>query len=462
MRGWFLSLFFVFMSACTVGPEYVQPDIETPESWSIDITAAEDLTDTAWWTRFGDPVLDSLVERAVRQNLDLKIAAARIDQFIGQLEVANAEALPRVDGALSIGTQRSGGQSAESAQAALNVQWEIDLWGRVRRSNEAARARLLASEAGRQAVLMTLVSNVAGGYVTLRGLDRQLGIARQTERAYAESLDLMRLRYDYGAISQLELRQAESLLESARQAIPRFESLVRQQENLLAVLLGDMPGTVPRGKEIDLLTPPGIPAGLPSTLLERRPDIRQAEQALVAANAEIGVAKAAYFPTITLTGLLGSVSGELGSLFSGGTGQSSLVGGIAAPLFNRGAIAGQVTQAESLQQQSLLQYQQTVLNAFREVEDALVKTTKGREEFAARQNQTRILGDVAGLARLRFDGGTEDYLQVLDAERNLFSAQLGLVEKEVEVLRALIEVYKAMGGGWIDTADRLGDAAKTG
>ncbi|MEE4608605.1 MAG: efflux transporter outer membrane subunit, partial [Desulfobacteraceae bacterium] len=415
MRGWLLSVFLVLLSACTVGPDYVQPDIETPERWSVDISAAEDLTDTAWWTRFGDPVLDRLVERAVRRNLDLKIATARIDQFIGQLEVARAEALPRVDGAVSIGTGRSGGQSTESIQATLNSQWEIDLWGRIRRANEAARARLIGSKAGRRAVLMTLVSNVAGSYVTLRGLDRQLAIARQSAQAYAESLDLMRLRYEYGAISQLELRQAESLLESARQAIPRFESLVRQQENLLAVLLGDLPGAIPRGREIDRLTPPAIPAGLPSTLLERRPDILQAEQALVAANAEIGVARAAYFPTISLTGLLGSVSGELDGLFSGGTGQSSLAGGLAAPLLNWGAIAGQVAQAESLQQQALFQYQQTLLNAFREVEDALVKTIKGREEAAARQTQTRILNDVASLARLRFDGGTTDYLQVLDA-----------------------------------------------
>ncbi len=462
MRNWYLPVFALFLAACTVGPDYVKPEIEIPENWSIDSAAAEDLTDAAWWTRFGDPVLDTLVSRAVRQNLDLKIAAARIDQFIGQMEVAGAEALPRVDGALSIGGQRSGGRSSQSAQAALNVQWEIDLWGRVRRSNEAAQARWLASEAGRRAVLMTLVSNVAGGYVTLRGLDRQLAITRQTERTYTESLDLMRLRYEYGAISQLELRQAESLLESARQAIPRFESLVRQQENLLAVLLGQLPGAIERGLEIEALSPPAIPAGLPSTLLERRPDIFQAEQALVAANAEIGVAKAAYFPTITLTGVLGSVSGDLGNLFSGGTGQSSLAGGIAAPLLNRGAIDGQVKQAESLRQQALFQYRQTVLNAFREVEDALVNTTKGREEAAARRNQTRILSDAAGLARMRFDGGTEDYLQVLDAERNLFSAQLGLVEKEVEVIRSLIEVYKAMGGGWVEAADKLGDAGETG
>ena len=460
MRLWYFIFIGILLTACTVGPDYVKPEIETPEKWSIDSAAAEDLTDTAWWTRFGDPVLDTLVLNAVRENLDLKIATARIDQFIGQMEIAGAETVPRVDGALGVGTQRSGGTSTEVATAGINVQWEIDLWGRVRRSNEAAQARLLASEAGRRAVLMTLVANVANGYVTLRGLDRQLTISRQTERTYAENLDLIRLRYDHGAISRLELRQAESLLESARQAIPRFEALVAQQENLLAVLLGQLPGTIPRGKEIDALTPPPIPAGLPSSLLERRPDILQAEQALVAANAEIGVARAAYFPTIRLTGLLGRVSGDLGRLLTSGTGQSSLVGDVAAPLFNRGAIDGQVKQSEALQQQALFQYRQTVLNAFREVEDALVKTARGWEETNARKNQVRALSDATHLAGLRFEGGTVDYLQVLDAERALFSAQLGLVEKEVEVIRSLVEVYKAMGGGWIETADQLGDLYK--
>ena len=462
MRHWHPFVIVILLTACTVGPDYVKPTIETPEKWSIDLSAAEDFTDTAWWTRFGDPVLDTLIVRAVRENLDLKIATARIDQFIGQMEIAGSEALPRVDGALRVGTQRSAGITAESAEAGLNVQWEIDLWGRVRRSNEAARARLLASESGRRAVLMTLVTNVANGYVTLRGLDRQLAIARQTERAYAESLDLMHLQYDHGAISQLELRQAESLLESARQAVPRFEALVAQQENLLAVLLGQLPGPIPRGKEINALTPPPIPAGLPSSLLERRPDILQAEQTLVAANAEIGVAKAAYFPTIGLTGFLGSVSGDLGRLLTNSTGQSSLAGGIAAPLLNRGAIDGQVKQSEAMQQQALFQYRQTVLNAFREVEDALVKTTRGRQETTARANQVRALSDAARLARLRFEGGSEDYLQVLDAERSLFSAQLGLVEKEVEVIQSLVEVYKAMGGGWIETADQMGAPEKAG
>lgn len=460
MRHWHLIFLGFILAACSVGPDYVKPVIETPEKWSIDPTAAEDLTDTAWWTRFGDPVLDTLIARAVRENLDLKIATARIDQFIGQMEIAGAEALPRVDGALSVGTQQSGGTRTESAQAGLNVQWEIDLWGRVRRSNEAARARLLASEAGRRAVLMTIVTNVATGYVTLRGLDRQLDIARQTERAYAEGLDLMRLRYNHGAISQLELRQAESLLESARQAIPRFEALIAQQENLLAVLIGQLPGAIPRGKEIDALTPPPIPAGLPSSLLERRPDILQAEQTLVAANAEIGVARAAYFPTIRLTGFLGGVSGDLGRLLTSGTGQSSLAGDVAAPLLNRGAIDGQVKQSEAMQQQALFQYRQTVLNAFREVEDALVKTARGREETNARENQARALNDAARLARMRFDGGTVDYLQVLDAERALFSTQLGLVEKEVDVIRSLVEVYKAVGGGWVEAANQLGESEK--
>jgi multidrug efflux system outer membrane protein len=454
-RSLYLLILPLVFTACTVGPDYVRPPQEMPGRWSVPYQDAADLTNSAWWSGFGDPVLDELVQTAVRENLDLRIAVARVDQYLGRLDTTRAEFFPRFDAGLNVGTQDGEGTSGDFAKAALNAGWEVDLWGRIRRANEAATAQLLASEEGRRAVLLSLVSNVAGSYVTLRGFDRQLAIARMTEQAYTETLRIFKLRYQYGTISQLQLSQAESLYESARTAVPSLEAQIKQQENLLSLLTGRLPGSIPRGREIGQFATPAIPADLPSTLLERRPDIIQAEQTLIAANAQIGVARAAYFPSITLTGMLGSASGDLGDLLSSGSGQSSLAGSIAGPLLDFGTIAGQVKQSEALQQQALFQYRQTVLNACREVEDALIKTSKGREEAESQRKQVEALTTTARLSRLQYEGGSVDYLQVLDAERSLFSGQLSLVEREVNVLTSLISVYKAMGGGWITRADEL-------
>jgi multidrug efflux system outer membrane protein len=302
---------------------------------------------------------------------------------------------------------------------------------------------------------MTLVANVASGYLTLKGLDRQLEITRATEKAYAESLKLFQLRFQYGTVSQLEVSQAESQYESARQSIPLYESQIRQQENLISLLLGSPPGPIPRSKGLDELTAPGIPAGLPSELLERRPDIIQAEQALIAANAQIGVAKAAYFPKISLTGILGVASSDIGKLFKTGTDIWSAGGQVAAPLLNFGSLSGQVKQAEAQQQQALFQYQQAILTGFREVEDALIKTTKGREQLEAQERHVRSLEEYARLSRLQFEAGTASYLQVLDADRSLFSGRLALNQTQFDLLTAIVSVYKSMGGGWDTEADKL-------
>jgi outer membrane protein, multidrug efflux system len=304
-------------------------------------------------------------------------------------------------------------------------------------------------------VLLTLVANVASGYLTLRGLDRQLEVTRATEKAYAESLKLFRLRFQYGTISQLEVSQSESQYEAARQSVPAYESLIRQQENLLSLLMGRPPGPIPRGKRLDELTPPGIPAGLPSELLERRPDIIQAEQALIAANAQIGAAKAAYFPKISLTGLLGVASSDIGKLFVPGADIWSAGGQVVAPLLDFGAISGQVKQAEALKQQAMFQYRQTILTGFREVEDALIKTAKGREQLDSQEWQVRSLEEYAHLSRLQFEAGTANYLQVLDADRSLFSGRLTFNQTRSDLLIALVSVYKSMGGGWVAEADTL-------
>jgi len=453
------------LSGCSVGPDYVRPDIQSPEKWGVEYKAAADMANLAWWKQFNDPVLDNLVETAIQENLDLKNATAKVDQYLGVLQTTRSQYFPQITAGFTPGVQRSYqtlNNTTESYQANLAASWELDLWGKIRRSSEAAQARIIGSEAGRRAVIMSVVANVAGNYITLRGLDRQLEIARDTEKAYADTLKLFQLRFKHGTISQLELSQAESNYESARQAIPNYESLIKQQETLICLLLGRVPGPIPRGKTLDQLIPPAIPAGLPSELLERRPDIIQAEQSLVAANAEVGVAKAAHFPKISLSGALGYASSDISKLFVPGYELASAGGSVIAPLLNFGQIRGQVKQAEALKQQALYQYRQTVLTGFKEVEDALVKTTKGKEQLDAQKRQVVALEEYARISRLQFEAGTSNYMQVLDADRSLFSGKLTQTQTHYNTLVSLISVYKAMGGGWATEADKLGSKKENG
>ena len=461
----FFALAALFLASCTVGPDYIKPSPDTPPAWRLEYEAAAGLADLAWWEGFGDPALNSLIREALKENKDLKIAAARVDQFLGALDTTRSQFFPQISGTASVSRQKDtetgpipipAGISSiyNNNQAYLSVSWEIDIWGRIRRATEAARADLLASEEGRRAVILSLATNVANGYLTLRALDRQLEIARDTEKAYAKTLQLFRLRHKYGTISRLELSQAESQYESAAQTIPQAESLIAQQENLLSILIGRNPGAIPRGRTIDELAPVGIPEGLPSNLLERRPDILQAEQNLVAANARIGAAKALYFPVISLTGFLGSASAELSNLFKGPSTIWSVGAAAAGPIFTFGGISGQVKQAEALQQQAFFQYLQTVQNAFREVDDALVGTIKGRGKLASQGREVGALKDYARIARLQYEGGTASYFLVLDADRSLFNAQISYVQTQSNIFTSLVNIYKAMGGGWVTEADR--------
>lgn len=453
-------------AGCAVGPDYAPPEIAVPPAWTVSLETAADLADQPWWQRFGDPALDELIRTALQDNLDLQIAAARVDQYLGQLQTTRAEFFPQL-GAAATAVRRQdtaaglapGGEAPYNYyQGALSATWEIDLWGRIRRANEAARADLLAGEAGRRAVLLTLTANVAGAYLDLRGSDRQLEIARDTERTYAETLRIFCLRYEHGTVSRLELSQVESQYQAARQAIPQLEARVARQEHLLSLLLGRNPGPIPRGRPIDALTAPSIPAGLPSTLLTRRPDIVQAEQALIAANARIGVARARYFPTVSLTGLLGTASIHTATLFKDPADIWQAGAEVLAPIFTFGAIEGQIKAAEARQRQALLTYRQTILAAFRDVEDALIATTKGGEQLAAQAEQVAALERYARLARLQYEAGTTSYLQVLDADRALFAGQLGHAQTQAGTLAAAVDVYRAMGGGWLDRADALAAA----
>ncbi len=449
------------LSGCVISPDYQRPAIDTPASWTVPYDAAEGMIDVAWWKQFNDPVLDELITTALTDNLNLMAATARIDQFLGQWRTTRSEAFPQLGASAGISRQQdtktgiSPGQSAYSYYSgALNASWEIDFWGRIRRATEAAQADLMASEAGRRTILLTLVSNVASSYVTLLGLDRQLQIAKETEKSYAESLRIFNLRHKYGTVSQVEVSQVESEYEDARQTIPVLESQISQQEHLIALLLGKNPEPILRGRTIDQLDTPGIPAGLPSQLLEQRPDIIAAEQALIAANARIGVAKALYYPSVSLTGALGIASINTGDLFDDDSSTWGIGADVLTPIFTFGNIEGQVLTAEAAQREALYSYRQSIISGFRDVEDALVATTKGRESLNAQGRKVNALQTYASLAKEQYDAGTTSYLQVLDANRSLFSSQLDYVQTQTAVLTYLVDVYRAMGGGWLDIADQ--------
>jgi multidrug efflux system outer membrane protein len=454
------------LSGCMVGPDYFRPLFDTPPAWRVSDTQARDLANTAWWEQFGDPVLNDLIANALRENRDLMIATARIDEFAGQYGISRSQLFPQVGVGLDAAKQRlpiagsDNNVTYNSYSALINASWEIDLWGKIRRQNEAARAQLLASEEFRQGVILSLVGSVAGAYINLRDLDRQLEISIDTANSRRESLQVFQDRYDGGVISLLELNQNRSQYEEAVATIPGLEKAIAQQENAISILLGKNPQPIPRGQSISALNPPAVPEGLPSTLLERRPDLRVAEQNLISANALIGAAKAEYYPTISLTGLFGVASGSLGNLWNSSSRAWQYAGSIGMPIFTAGRIAGQVEVANAQQQQALFGYQQAVQNAFREVNDALIDQDRTNVQLAAQGRQVEALSIYADTARLRYENGYTSYIEVLDAERSLFTAQLQYTQTQQVRLQAMINLYKAMGGGWVAEADKLTAAAE--
>lgn len=451
---------------CMVGPNYRRPAVETPPLWRFEEIEAREVADTAWWEQFDDPVLDELIQNALKENKDVKITAARVEEFVGRYRTTRASLLPQVGAGAIAGRSRVTGRGAtpltsstenpaNDFQIFLNANWEIDLWGKLRRATEAARADLLSTEEGRRAVILTLVTSVASAYVNLRDLDMQLKIAKRTAKSREESYNLFQIRFRGGTISELELNQVKSEYEQALSTIPLIEKTIAQQENLLSVLLGRNPGYIPRGKMIDELVLPAVPAALPSDLLTNRPDIRQAEQDLIAANARIGVARSQYFPAISLTSSFGYASTDLSKLFSGPAKVWSLAAPLTAPIFTAGAISGQVKSVKAFQQQALLRYQQIIQTAFREVEDALIDQKRSREQLEIEAQQVVTLRNYARIARLRFDSGYTSYIEVLDAERSLFNAELSHAQTKGVLFQALVNLYKAIGGGWVVEADRM-------
>ncbi len=467
MRKLALSAALVaFLSGCVVGPNFERPKTDAPDKWRIDYPQAADVANTRWWEQFNDPALNQLIDAALRENRDLFIAAARVDQFIGQLTTTRSQFYPQIGYSFDASRNRASrvGQPplAPGAdpyyslyQGALSADWQIDLFGRVRRQSESAQAQVYASEQGRRGVVLSLVTSVAASYITLRALDKQLEIARATAANYADTQKIFELRFKGGVVSEVELAQVESQYQQALAAIPALEQQIAAQENLISVLLGRNPGPIPRGRSVGDFPVPGIPGDLPSTLLERRPDILQAEQILVAANANIGVAKSLYFPTLSLTGLLGSVSTAFGDVLTGPASAWTLAAGLTGPIFTFGLIEGQVQTTEAFQREALANYQQVIFNAFRETNDALVGTVKKREEATAQVRRVTALREYARLSRLRFDNGYAGYLEVLYAENELFSAELAAVRSQADSTTQLVNVYRAVGGGWVTEADRL-------
>ena len=454
------------LTACNVRTPYRRPAISTPAAYrgapsnppSGDATSLGDLK---WFEVFKDDRLRDLIKIAYTSNYDVREAAARIGAAEATLGIRRSDRYPTAGVAADATTLRMsrGGnfplpsgfnQERTFGTVAMNLlSYEADVWGRIRSATDAARADMLAAEENRKAVLMTLVSDIATSYFTLLELDAELDIAKRTLLTREDSLGLIKVREERGLATRLEVREAEQLVRTAAQVIPRIHRMIEQTENHISLLLGQNPGPIPRG---DALTaqqqPPTIPEGLPSALLERRPDIRAAEQNLIAADATIHVARAAYFPRISLTGALGSQSNSLSSLFSAPTGMWQFVPQVSQPIFTGGRLRSNVKLAESQKQLALVQYERAIRSAFREVSDALVQYRRNREVRAEQEALVGTLRDRVELSYVRYKGGVDSLLNSLDADRDLFEAELNLTQTRRDELLALVQLYKALGGGW--------------
>jgi multidrug efflux system outer membrane protein len=462
-RAWshlvFIALVALVASACTVGPNYHRPAVSVPPTYrgapaSPPSTAAS-FGDEKWWEVFQDPQLQALIRAALKQNYDVRIAATRILQAQAQLGIARGNQLPTAGAIVAGNDQRVAKSNLYTAydtsynELGLGFQWDLDFWGKYRRATEAARDQLLANNWAQQQVTTSLVASVASAYFTLRAQDLQLHISQSTLASDQNSLRLTQLLVDHGATSMLDVRQAEQLVYNASGAISTIEKQIRQQEDLISTLLGQNPGDVERGfKLTDEPHSPEVPAGLPSSLLERRPDIREAEAQLMAANSRIGVAKAAYFPDISLTGVGGFQSIPLSQLFTGPYGMWNFTGQLAQPLYAGGTLKGGVRLAQAQQQEAELNYQRTIQQAFREVSDALVAFQKDRDFLTQQELLTYSAKDASRLSDIRYRGGASSYLEVLDSNTRTYAAELTLAQAELSERLDYVELYRALGGGW--------------
>jgi outer membrane protein, multidrug efflux system len=463
----FLILLAGLWAGCTVGPNYKRPVIAVPASFRapdpLPPSQGAVIADLKWFEVFKDEKLQELIRKSLERNYDLRDAVARVEEARASLGITRSNQFPNFGASGSVDINRVSRQGATPlpasfvpsqnrnfGSAALQLlSFEVDIWGKLRRATEAARANLLSAEENRQAVVTTLVSDVATNYLTLRELDYTLDISQRTLKTREESLALTKSRQTGGVSTLLDLRQAEQLVYTAAETIPSIQQQIEQTENQISLLLGENPGNVARGKSFtDQGFPPEVPAGLPSALLERRPDIRAAEQDLVAANAEIGVARAAYFPQLSLSGLVGGTSTQLSSLFSGPAATWSFVPQVTQPIFTAGRIKSNVRLTEAERERALIRYEKTIQTAFTEVSNGLIAHQRVRESREKQEALVGALEDRLRLAYLRYRGGVDTQLNALDADRDLFQAQLNLAGIRLEEILTVVQLYKALGGGW--------------
>ena len=451
----------LLLAGCAVGPNYKRPAVPVPEEYRGAIADASSLADKKWSDLFEDDALRQLVATALQHNFDLGMASERVLEARAQFHIQRAQEFPNVSAQAGFTAARSSGVSSLEPlppgttlqgsyfQGGLGLSWELDLWGRLRRLSEAARAQYLATEEGRRGVVVSLIGDVMNDYFLLRERDLELEIARQTRDIAQDNLRLVGLRHTGGAATGLDVHQAEQFLYTATAQMASARRDIEQTENALSLLAGEAPGEIVRGKALAELEPPAqVPAGLPSSLLERRPDIRQAEQTLIAANARIGAAKALYFPQITLTGFLGGQSIALAKLFEGPERQQAIAPAAVLPLFNAGQIRAGVRFSEAQKREMVIAYQKTIYTGLREVSDALVGYSGTREQRTQQELLVKALAESTRLSNLRYKGGLDSYLQVLDSERNLFQGQLVLAQLRLAEMQSFVQLYRALGGGW--------------
>jgi len=450
----------VLEAGCMMGPKYKRPTVDVPQEYRApapqQAAQASSLGNEGWWQVYQDPVLAQLIHTAIADNYDVRIAAARVLEAQAQVGITRSNQFPSASVGADVFSQQNAkvtkvfpAYQVNGGELNLSVIWNLDFWGKYRRQTEAARAQLLATEWGQRAVLSSLVANVATAYFQLRALDSELEISKRTLASRQQSLKLTQVLASHGSASGLDLSQAEQLVYTASETIPDLERQIQQQENVLSVLLGENPAAIPRGRALtEQPVPQNVPAGLPSELLERRPDVRQAEEIVVAANAQIGVAKAAFFPNLSLTGLGGLESNALHQFISQPSEIWSGAFSVSQPVFQGGALRSQLRLTRANWQETVFSYQQTVQNALEQVSNSLVASQKDREFREQQELLTQAAQQTDRLSEVLYKNGGASYLQVLTSETNYFSAELNLVQAQLNERLALVQLYQAVGGGW--------------
>lgn len=462
----------ITFSACALGPDYKRPVIEEPEKWSISSKDSKSLADLPWWDVFKDQVLADLIKTGLEENKDIRIASERIEEARAQFGFSKADFFPKVDAKASAGMTEPTdkgyalpgemmGDRSDVYSLSANLSWEIDMFGRLRRATEAQKAVLLSTEEAKKAIMISVVANVASAYFQLRDIDNRLEVAKRTLESRQSSSKLIRTRFEGGVAAKIDYYQAEAEVYRTRIIISDLEKQMRIKENELSFLIGKNPRPIMRGKVIKDQQPiPQIPAGLPSSLIERRPDILQSEQELIAANAKIGESKAMLFPRISLTGSYGYVSSDLGELVESPASNWNIAGNLVQPIFEAGKNLRRLEVSEAQQRQALLRYEKTIQQAFREVEDSLISYQKTGERTEAQTGNVNSNRQVLNLAESRYMGGVSSYLEVLDAQRSLFNSELDESQSVRDHLISLVNLYKSLGGGWqIKTEDKKADVS---